>query len=76
VLLAASVLLAAAVGPVLGTTLILTSGAPLPLANAVAGLTFALLMPYVGVVMTYLFSDLRIRASRPRPTEDVLPAEA
>lgn len=49
VLLATAILLAGVVGPLLGTTLILLTGAPFPVANIVAGATYAALMPYVGL---------------------------
>ena len=48
VLLATSILVAGALGPILGTLLILVTGAPFPVANIVAGVTYAVLMPYVG----------------------------
>jgi hypothetical protein len=75
VLLVASILVAVAVGPLLGLALILATGAPFVLANAVAGLTFAFLMPYVGIAMTYVYYDVRIRADRPKVTPQLLPAE-
>ena len=78
VLLASSILLAGIVGPILGTLLILVTGAPFPIANIVAGVTYAVLMPYVGLTMAYLYFDARVRSelahedvNRPR----TLPAE-
>ena len=42
--------------------LILVTGAPFPLVNIVAGITFALLIPYVGLTVGYLYFDARVRA--------------
>ena len=78
VLLAGSILLAGAVGPMLGTVLILVTGVPFAVANAVAGVTFAFLMPYVGLTMAYLYFDARVRSELAHddvPASDVLPAE-
>jgi hypothetical protein len=78
VLLAGSIGLAAVVGPLLGTLLILVTGAPFPVANIVAGVTFAVLMPYVGLTMAYLYFDARVRSELAREgteASDTLPAE-
>ena len=78
VLLAGSILLAAAVGPVLGTVLILVTGAPLAVANTVAGVTIAVVMPYVGLTMGYLYFDARVRSELAHDdvaASEVLPAE-
>jgi hypothetical protein len=78
VLLATSIALAGAVGPILGTILILVTGAPFPLANIVAGVTYAVLMPYVGLTMAYLYFDARIRSELARDeahVAEILPAE-
>jgi hypothetical protein len=77
-LLATSILVAGALGPLLGTILILLTGAPFPLANIVAGVTYAVLMPYVGLTVAYLYFDARIRSELARHevrVADVLPAE-
>jgi hypothetical protein len=77
-LLATSILAAGALGPLLGTILILLTGAPFPLANIVAGVTYAVLMPYVGLTVAYLYFDARIRSELARDevrVADVLPAE-
>jgi hypothetical protein len=77
-LLATSILVAGALGPLLGTMLILLTGAPFPLANIVAGVTYAVLMPYVGLTVAYLYFDARIRSELARHevrVADVLPAE-
>jgi hypothetical protein len=78
VILAISILLAGLVGPFLGTLLILVTGAPFPLVNLVAGVTFAVLMPYVGLTIAYLYADAALHADRTREertTPGVLPAE-
>ena len=77
-LLATSILVAGALGPLLGTILILLTGAPFPLANIVAGVTYAVLMPYVGLTVAYLYFDARIRSELAHDEvrmADVLPAE-
>ena len=78
VLLAISILLASLLGPLLGTLLILITNAPFPLVNVVAGLTFAFLMPYVGLTMAYVYYDTLVRTNLPNaePTAPrILPAE-
>ena len=73
VLLVSSIVLAGAVGPLLGTILILVTGAPFPLANIVAGLTYAVLMPYVGLSIAYLYFDARIRQQLARENVPAAP---
>ena len=77
-LLATSILLAGALGPLLGTILILLTGAPFPLANIVAGVTYAVLMPYVAspwpTSTSTPASGPSWRATR-YDVADVLPAE-
>ena len=78
VLLATSILVAGALGPLLGTILILVTGAPFPVANIVAGVTYVVLMPYVALTMAYLYFDARVRSELARPEPGVpeaLPAE-
>jgi hypothetical protein len=78
VILVTSILVAGLVGPILGTVLILVTGAPLPLVNLVAGVTFAFLMPYVGLTVAYLYVDARVREYQVRNDlkgPDALPAE-
>jgi hypothetical protein len=77
-LLAASIVLAGIVGPVFGTVLILVTGAPFAVVNIVAGITFALLMPYVGLMVGYLYFDAEVRDRLAHQAVDrpvVLPAE-
>ena len=69
-------LLALAAGPFLGALLILLTDAPLPLLNVVAGVVYALAMPFVALVTTYTYVDARAREEleqRERP--DALAAE-
>ena len=76
-LLLVSTLLASVIGAVLGTLVILLTGAPFWLANAVAGITYAVLLPYVGLTMAYAYFDSRVTivmGSRGAP-EEVLAAE-
>jgi hypothetical protein len=69
-------LLALAVGPFLGALLILLTDAPLGLLNVVAGIVYALTMPYVALVTTYVYLDSRVRAElEPRDATGELPAE-
>ena len=78
VLLTSSILLAGVVGPILGTLLILVTGLPFPVANVVSGVTYAVLMPYVGLTMAYLYFDARVRSELAAATADrpsTLPAE-
>ena len=48
-------------GPLLGTLLILGTDAPLPLLNVVAGVVYALAMPFVALTTTYVYLDARVR---------------
>jgi hypothetical protein len=54
-------LLALAIGPFLGALLILLTDAPLALLNVVAGLFYALAMPFVAIVTSYVYVDRRAR---------------
>jgi hypothetical protein len=69
-------LLALAFGPFLGALLILVTDAPLALLNIVAGLVYALTIPFVALETTYVYFDASVRAElEPRDEPDVLPAE-
>ena len=68
--------LALAAGPFLGALLILVTEAPLALMNVVAGVVYALAMPYVALVTSYVYFDARARSEL--ETEEAvqeLPAE-
>ena len=68
--------LALAAGPFLGAVLILVTDAPLALLNVVAGIVYALAMPFVALVTCYVYFDARTRLElQPEPEPDELPAE-
>ena len=68
--------LALAVGPVLGVLLILLLDAPLALANVVAGLVYAVAIPYVALATVYVYFDARVRDELAADRDpEVLPAE-
>jgi hypothetical protein len=78
VILASAILLAGVAGPLFGTVLILVTGAPFPVANIVAGVTYAVLMPYVGLTIAYLYFDARVRSHVGHDgvhVPEILPAE-
>jgi hypothetical protein len=69
-------LLALAAGPVLGALLILASDAPLALVDVVAGVVYALAMPFVALITSYTYFDVRVRNELEGATEvRELPAE-
>jgi hypothetical protein len=68
--------LALVAGPLLGVVLILLTDAPFWLVNVIAGLVYAVTLPFVAVTTAYVYFDARIRdelASELEPAE--LPAE-
>jgi hypothetical protein len=77
-LVAAAALIAMAAGPLLGALLILVVDAPFGLVNVVAGLVYAVAMPFVGIATTYVYYDtlVRERLEDAEPSPSVLPAEA
>jgi len=50
-----------AIGPLLGAILILLTDTPLALLNVVAGVVYALAMPFVALATTYVYADARVR---------------
>ena len=69
-------LLALAAGPLLGALLIVLTDAPLPLLNVVAGVVYALAMPFVALTTGYVYFDARTRDElRPERAPAILPAE-
>ncbi len=48
-------------GPLLGAILILATETPLALLNIVAGVVYALTLPYVAIVTTYVYADAATR---------------
>ena len=71
---AAAITLAA--GPMIGTLLILFTDVPLGLLNVIAGLVYAIAMPFVALTTMYVYFDARVRhqLSPPVRTRE-LPAE-
>jgi hypothetical protein len=68
--------LALAAGPLVGALLILLTDAPLALLNIVAGIVYALAMPFVALTTAYAYFDARVRAElEPRTTPQELQAE-
>jgi hypothetical protein len=68
-------LLALVAGPFLGALLILLIGAPLALMNILAGIVYALAMPFVALVTTYLYFDTRVREQLEPRLAETLPEE-
>ena len=63
-------------GPLLGALLIFLTDAPLGLLNVVAGIVYALAMPFVALVTAYVYFDTRARFElEPRESVSELPAE-
>jgi hypothetical protein len=68
--------LALAAGPLLGALLILATDAPLALLNIVAGVVYAVAMPFVALTTAFVYFDARVRVELdPRDTPAELPSE-
>jgi hypothetical protein len=68
--------LALGAGPLIGALLIVLTNAPLPLLNVVAGVIYAIAIPFVAVTTTYVYLDARTRVElEPADELDELPAE-
>ena len=75
-LVGVGLVLALALGPLVGALLILLTDAPLALLNVVAGVVYALAMPFVAITTTYVYFEARVRAElEPREAHADLPAE-
>jgi hypothetical protein len=75
-LVGVSAALALLLGPLLGAILIFVTDAPLGLLNVVAGVVYALSMPFVALVTAYVYFDCRARLElEPREQVAELPAE-
>jgi hypothetical protein len=75
-LIGVGALLALFAGPFLGALLILGTGAPLALLDIIAGVVYALTMPFVALMTAYVYFDTRVRAElEPDPGIAELPAE-
>ena len=67
---------ALAAGPLLGVALIFTTNMPLALLNVVAGVVYALALPFVALVTAYVYFDARARGElEPADERRELPAE-
>jgi len=63
-------------GPLIGALLIFVTDMPLPLLNVVAGVVYALAMPFVALVTAYVYFDARVREElETEQVPEVLPAE-
>jgi hypothetical protein len=62
-------------GPVLGVLLILGTDAPFWLVNVVAGVVYALAMPFVALTTTYVYVDARTRGELDAAERAEMPAE-
>ena len=78
VLVALTSALVLAVGPLLGTALILGTSLPFAVSNAVAGIVYALLVPLIALNTLYVYADISVRDRLEPPVEKPaeLPAEA
>jgi len=75
-LVGVGVVLALVAGPLVGALLIFITDAPLALLNLVAGVVYALAMPFVAITTAYTYFDARARAMLERRDEPAeLPAE-
>ena len=69
-------MLSLAAGPLVGALLIFLTSAPLALLNVVAGIVYALAMPFVALVTAYVYFDSRARHElEPAEVPSELPAE-
>ena len=63
-------------GPLLGALLIFATSAPLAVLNLVAGIVYAIALPFVALVTCYVYFDARTRHElEPAERPDELPAE-
>ena len=70
--------LALGLGPFLGALLLLVTDLSFTAVNLVAGVVYAIVMPFVAIATTYLYFDLLVReqlAPQEAPHAEVLPAE-
>jgi hypothetical protein len=67
-----------AIGPLLGTALILGTSLPFAVSNAIAGIVYALFIPLVALNTVYVYADIVVRDELEPRAEKVpqLPAEA
>ena len=62
-------------GPLVGVRLILVTDAPFWLVNVIAGIVYALAMPFVALTTAYLYFDARARQATDEAEPAELPAE-
>ena len=75
-LVGVGVVLALVAGPLVGALLIILTDAPFALLNVVAGVVYALAMPFVALVTAYVYFDARARLElEPELEQGELPAE-
>jgi hypothetical protein len=67
--------IALAAGPLIGALLIFVTDAPLWVLNTVAGVVYAVAMPFVALTTAYLYFDARARDELAEREPDQLPAE-
>ena len=69
-------LIALLAGPLVGALLIFVSNSSLALLNLVAGIVYAIALPFVALVTCYVYFDARVREElEPRDVRRELPAE-
>jgi hypothetical protein len=67
---------ALAIGPLVGALLIILTDAPFALLNVVAAVVYAVTVPFVALLTTYVYFDVRVREELEPETEPAeLPAE-
>src|SRR5262249_35202744 len=69
-------LIALAAGPLLGALLIALTDAPLAWLNVVAGVVYALAMPFVALTTTYVYFDARVCEELEPAAPELLPRAA
>jgi hypothetical protein len=74
-LVGVSAAIALALGPLLGVVLIFVSSMPFALLNIVAGVVYALALPFVALVTAYVYFDARTRGELEPVPPSELPAE-
>ena len=62
-------------GPLVGVLLILATDAPLATANVVAGIVYALTIPFVALTTVYVYADVLVRGPEEGEAPEPLPAE-
>jgi hypothetical protein len=75
-LIVAGAALVLVLGPLIGALLIFATNAPFWLVNVIAGIVYALTMPFVALATTYVYFDARVRSELADERETaVLPEE-